>query len=132
MRDYGAYIDRQSGRIALLLKAGQHWARASVNVDRSDVPPGRLMPDTLSPAPIVATERAVAQSIDFRFVQSFTGGETQAWAGTVIAIDDGCKVVTPYDDCVQVMPSVRQLRPGVTTVRLGRQSTDAMQVMPSI
>jgi hypothetical protein len=28
--------------------------------------------------------------------------------------------LTPYDDCVVVMPSMRQLRPGVTVVRLGR------------
>jgi hypothetical protein len=30
-------------------------------------------------------------------------------------------VTTPYDDCVLVMPSLRQLRPGVTTVRLGHR-----------
>ncbi|QVN23933.1 hypothetical protein [Burkholderia pyrrocinia] len=29
-------------------------------------------------------------------------------------------VVTPYPDCVLVMPSLRQLRPGVTVVRLSR------------
>ncbi|EEA00023.1 conserved hypothetical protein [Burkholderia sp. H160] len=27
---------------------------------------------------------------------------------------------TPYDNCILVMPSLRQLRPGVTVVRLGR------------
>lgn len=41
---------------------------------------------------------------------------------TVIAYDSGNPVCTPYDDCVLVMPSLRQLRPGVTVVRLGRLS----------
>jgi hypothetical protein len=29
-------------------------------------------------------------------------------------------VVTPYDNCVLVMPSLRQLRPGVAVVRFGQ------------
>jgi hypothetical protein len=40
----------------------------------------------------------------------------------VIATDAGREIATPYDDCVLVMPSLRQLRPGVTTVRLGRRA----------
>jgi hypothetical protein len=38
----------------------------------------------------------------------------------VIGWRDGEPVTTPYPDCVLVMPSLRQLRPGVTVVRLGR------------
>ena len=71
---------------------------------------------------MVVTDRVVATSMDFSFTEAFTGGETIDSAGTVIAIDAGCEVVTPYDDCVLVMPSLRQLRPGVTTVRLGRRA----------
>lgn len=63
--------------------------------------------------------------MDFEFTQPFTGGETLAYAGTVIAIDGETEFVTPYDNCALVMPSVRQLRPGVTTVRLGRRATAA-------
>ena len=37
---------------------------------------------------------------------------------------NGEPVVTPYPDCVLVMPSLRQLRPGVTVVRLGRLVDD--------
>ena len=40
-------------------------------------------------------------------------------AGTVIGYDDETPVVTPYDDCVLIMPS-RQLDKGATAVRLGR------------
>jgi hypothetical protein len=46
--------------------------------------------------------------------------ETFPEAGTVIGWRDGAPVTTPYPDCVLVMPSVRQLRPGVTVVRLGK------------
>ena len=66
------------------------------------------------------TDRIVAQSMDFVFTEAFTGGEVVAKAGTVIAHDAGQAVVTPHDGCVLVMPSVRQLRPGLTVVRLGQ------------
>ena len=64
---------------------------------------------------------AVARSERFAFVAPFTGLEVLAHAGTVIGHHDGPgegePVVTPYDDCVLVMPSVRQARAGVTVVR---------------
>jgi predicted deacylase len=136
MRDYGAFSDPAGERIALLLEAGQHWDRLSVSVARDtlmrfliragacapeQLPAGWLLPDAVPLAPIEVTDRVVATSMDFRFLQPFTGGETIAQAGTPIAIDGGRELVTPYDDCVLVMPSLRQLRPGVTTVRLGRR-----------
>ncbi len=136
MRDYGAFGDATGERIALLLEAGQHWDRASVSaarnvlmrflvgtgvLARSDVPFGWLLPDAAPPAPVTVTHRVVARSLQFEFVQDFRGGETIRRAGTPIAHDAGEPVLTPYDDCVLVMPSVRQLRPGVTTVRLGRR-----------
>jgi hypothetical protein len=136
MRDYGEFCGRCGGRIALLLEAGQHWDPRAVGaardtlmrflmqagaLARSQVPSGWLLPDRQPPAPIVVTDRVVAASMDFRFAEYFTGGETIAKAGTVIATDAGREITTPYDDCVLVMPSLRQLRPGVTTVRLGRR-----------
>lgn len=136
MRDYGPFADPAGSRMALLLEAGQHWAQTSVAaarnvlmrflvaagaIDRGDMPPGWLLPDAVPPAPVHVTQRVVARSTDFAFVQDFHGGETIARAGTLIARDAGAPVLTPYDDCVLVMPSVRQLRPGVTTVRLGRR-----------
>ena len=136
MRDYGAFGDASGERIALLLEAGQHWDRASVSVARnvlmrflvgsgvlarSDVPFGWLLPDAPAPAPVSVTHRVVARSLQFEFVQDFRGGETIRRAGTPIAHDAGEQVLTPYDDCVLVMPSVRQLRLGVTTVRLGQR-----------
>jgi predicted deacylase len=137
MRDYGPFADPAGARIALLLEAGQHWEHASLAAARNvlmrflvvagaieggDVPPGWLLPDTVPPPPVHVTQRVVARTADFAFVQDFSGGETIAHAGTLIARDAGEPVCTPYDDCVLVMPSVRQLRPGVTTVRLGRRA----------
>ncbi len=58
--------------------------------------------------------------MDFVFTETFTGGEVIPKAGTVIAHDAGRAVVTPHENCVLVMPSVRQLQPGVTVVRLGQ------------
>lgn len=130
----------RSARIALLLEAGQHWAASSVDhardvlarflvqagaFAREDLPAGWWLPDVpapRAPAPIRVTHRVVARSMDFRFLGDFQGGEIIARAGTAIALDGGEPVITPYDGCVLVMPSVRQLRPGVTTVRLGRHA----------
>jgi predicted deacylase len=137
MRDYDEFADAQGGRIALLLEAGQHWDPRAVSaardtlmrfliqagaLARSEAPMGWLLPDRAPPAPVLVTDRVVASSMDFSFSDNYTGGEVIARAGTVIATDAGRKVVTPYDDCVLVMPSLRQLRPGVTTVRLGRRA----------
>jgi predicted deacylase len=135
MRDYGPFSDPAGSRIALLLEAGQHWQRNSLSVarnvlmrflaacgvvTRADVPAGWLLPDAPPPQPITVTHRVIARTMSFAFVQDFTDGEIIRRAGTTIALDDDEPVVTPYDDCVLVMPSVRQLRPGVTTARLGK------------
>jgi predicted deacylase len=135
MRDYGPFADPAGDRVALLLEAGQHWDAATVQVARNvlmrylvvtgaldpeDVPLGWLLPDAAAPHPVTVTHRVVARSMNFRFTRQLAGGEIIARAGTPIADDDGHPVLTPYDDCVVVMPSTRQLRPGVTVVRLGR------------
>ncbi|MDP2820000.1 MAG: succinylglutamate desuccinylase/aspartoacylase family protein [Polaromonas sp.] len=144
MRDYGHFGDAAGSGIALLLEAGQHWELSSVQtsrnvlmrflvragvLDRSDVPFGWLLPDVSPPAPVEVTHRVVARSMEFEFAQDFRGGETIRHAGTSIAHDAGEPVRTPYDNCVLVMPSIRQLRPGVTTVRLGRRMLAAPAVV---
>ena len=67
------------------------------------------------------TGPVVARSSAFRFTEAFQGLEVIPHAGTVIGDNDGEHVVTPYDDCVLVMPSVRQARAGVTVVRWARR-----------
>ena len=40
--------------------------------------------------------------------------------GPLVARDGDRVWVTPYDDCVMVMPSLIHLKPGTTMVRLGQ------------
>jgi predicted deacylase len=135
MRDYDAFGDPDSPKNALLVECGQHWEASAVDVARDvtarflamhgiigldDVPPAWLQPLPPATRTVRVTEPVVAHSMDFRFAMDYTGLETFAAPGTVIAWRDGEPVTTPYPDCVLVMPSLRQLRPGVTVVRLGR------------
>ena len=135
MRDYAGFGDPESPKNALLVECGQHWEAAAVDIARDvtarflamhgtilleDVPQGWLQPVAPASRVVRVTDAVVAASMDFHFVSNFTGLETFAEEGTIIAWRDGEPVRTPYPDCVLVMPSLRQLRPGVTVVRLGQ------------
>ena len=135
MRDYGAFGDPGRPQNALLVECGQHWEAGAVdvarnccarfllvcgNLDATDIPAGWLNPHPPSQKVIRVTDPVVADSTDFRFEDAYTGLETFAEAGTVIGWNDGRPVRTPYPDCVLVMPSLRQLRAGVTVVRFGQ------------
>ncbi len=135
MRDYAGFGDRASPRNALLIECGQHWETSAVDVARDstarfllnagivepgDLPHSWLRPVAAEQRVVRVTEPVVASSMDFRFAGPYTGLETFAEAGSVIGWRDGAPVVTPYANCVLVMPSLRQLRPGVTVVRLGQ------------
>jgi predicted deacylase len=135
LRDYDGFGDAASPRNALLVECGQHWEAAAVAVGKDitarfllaagiiegkDVPHGWLSSVVSKPRIIRVTHAVVARSMDFRFAGPYTGLETFADAGTVVAWNDREPVVTPYANCVLVMPSLRQLRPGVTVVRFGR------------
>jgi predicted deacylase len=135
MRDYEGFGDPASTRNALLVECGQHWEAAAVGVAQdstarflktsgaigaSDLPADWFLPQTEALRVIRVTDPVVATSMNFRFAGAYTGLETFAEAGTVIGWNDGKPVATPYPHCVLVMPSLRQLRPGVTVVRFGR------------
>ena len=142
MRDYGRFglPDAQAPDTrSLLIECGFHGDLASRDVARDmcarflaisgAVPEQTLhttLPDwKLADAPqqwaLEVTGPVVARSEKFRFTEPFTGLECIAKAGTVIGDNDGEAVTTPYDDCVLVMPSVRQARAGVTVVRFARR-----------
>lgn len=133
LRDYGDFGDETSARNALLIECGQHWENASADVaiestlrflmhfgmiDRdfaepyltAEPPPQKIV--EVTEAITIATER-------FAFVEDFRGMEILPKAGSRIATDGDNPIVTPYDNCVLIMPS-RRLRPGQTAVRLGR------------
>ena len=135
MRDRGGFGDPASPKNALLIEAGQHWEKSSVDVaidttlrflqatgvvDAQWVKP-RLR---LTPPPgqrvVRVTQPVTASSANFRFVQRWTGLQILPRAGTLIATDGEKEWRTPYDECVLVMPSTAHVKPGNTMVRLGR------------
>ncbi|SAL60332.1 succinylglutamate desuccinylase / aspartoacylase family protein [Caballeronia terrestris] len=135
MRDYEGFGDAASPKNALLIECGQHWETSAVDVardvtarflalsgvvDASDLPQDWFAPLPEEMLVVRVTEPVVAESLDFKFAGPYTGLEVFEKAGSVIGWSDGKAVVTPYDDCMLVMPSLRQLRPGVTVVRLGK------------
>lgn len=135
MRDYEGFGVETNLKNALLIECGQHWEKSAVTVardctarflllagvvDEGDLPAGwfKELPEEMRVVRV--TEPVVADSMDFHFAAPYTGLEVFESAGTVIGWSNGKAVTTPYDDCVLVMPSLRQLRPGVTVVRFGR------------
>jgi predicted deacylase len=138
LRDSGGFGSAASTANALLLEAGQHFSRKSrdVALDTAcrfllhsgvvNIEQVALFLTTNRPKRqrvLEVTHPIVAKTTDFRFTEPFTGLECIPMAGTVIAQDGGEPVVTPYDNCIIVQPSLRQLAPGVTVARLGRELT---------
>jgi predicted deacylase len=135
MIDRGAFGDPASPRRALLIECGQHWesAAAEVAIDTlvrflgltGAATPAWVQAHTRLPLParqhlVRVTEPVVARTHDFRFLVPTEGLRVIPRAGTPIAQDGAHTWVTPYDDCVLVMPGTRNLKPGGTAVRLGR------------
>lgn len=133
LRDYGGFGDPESPRNALLIECGQHWEAAAAplavetalrflvacgTLEAGDVA-GRLGGPPPAQRFIEVTQAVTIESDDFAFVEDFRGMETIPRQGSLLAHDGGRPVVTPYDDCVLIMPS-RRLKRGQTAVRLGR------------
>ncbi len=142
MRDYGRLglpDDQAPETRSLLIECGFHGDPASRDVARDlsirflevsgvlsasalqAALPGWRQADAQQQWALEVTGPVVARSEKFRFTEPFKGLECIAQAGTVIGDNDGEPVTTPYDDCVLVMPSVRQARAGVTVVRFARR-----------
>ena len=142
MRDYGRFglpDDEAPETRSLLIECGFHGDPASRDVARDlsirflevsgvlsasalqAALPGWRQADAQQQWALEVTGPVVARSEKFRFTEPFKGLECIAQAGTVIGDNDGEPVTTPYDDCVLVMPSVRQARAGVTVVRFARR-----------
>jgi predicted deacylase len=135
LRDHGRFgAAGEEGACALLVECGWHGAASSRDVAREvtarflvasgvieasdvSVPVAAAEPP---PRVLEVTHAIAARSHDTRFAKTWRSGETVAQAGTVLGWRDGEPFTTPYGDCVLVMPSLRQLRPGVTVMRLAR------------
>ncbi|MFQ5959295.1 MAG: succinylglutamate desuccinylase/aspartoacylase family protein [Alphaproteobacteria bacterium] len=133
LRDYGPLDDPGRPEAAMLVECGQHFetGAAAVAIETTlrflrhcDVVDPDFAARHLSAEPppqtvIRVTEAVTITTERFAFDRSFAGFEVVPEAGTLIARDGAKEVRTPYDDCVMVMPA-RDLKKGLTGVRLGR------------
>lgn len=136
MRDYGQFGDAsRKDACALLLECGFHGDPASRTValdmvarmlhesgltDADQTPEQWLLPQPDAQRVLEVTQAVVAPSMNVSFAQDWRGLDILPKAGDLIGYADGEPIVTPYDQCTLIMPSLRQLRPGVTMVRLAR------------
>lgn len=134
LRDYGDFGDPASPKNALLIECGQHWEARAVSVARQATAQflhGLQLIDAeqltdwitlpITPQKVIhVTHAIVALSRDFRFTAEYRGLEIIPVADTLIARDGTQEIRTPCADCILIMPSLRQLAPGVTVLRLGQ------------
>lgn len=135
MRDFGPFGDPQGSAQALLIECGFHGDLSSITVARQlvgrflvesgvmqeqELPENWSLPPKVSQIVLKVTDAVVATSMNLTFSEPYQGMECIAQAGTVIGQDNGTPIVTPYDNCFLVMPSLRQLKPGVTVVRFAQ------------
>lgn len=142
MRDYGRFGTAEGmadGARSLLVECGFHGDPASLVIARDQCRrflvtsgvidagrfdtalPGWQQPDAETQRVLHVTDAVVARTANASFVERYEGLETIERAGTAIGHDGIEPIITPYDDCVLVMPSLRQALPGVTIVRFARQ-----------
>lgn len=130
--EYGPFGVPGSGRRGVLLEAGWHWeaatvARMEAAVRRllalTGVAPAPLPPPAETPRLARVTHTITARTADFAFTRPWRGGEVVPCAGTLLALDGGEELRTPYDDCLLVLPSL-MTQPGQTALRLARFAAD--------
>lgn len=136
MRDFGRFGSDEGEARSLLIECGYHGhpdsrlvAQDAVHrllqltgvLAAQDLPADWRLQRPAAQWALEVTDAVVAETMDFRFAFTPTDLQLVERKGTVIGDEQGREIVTPYDDCVLVMPSLRQLRPGVTVVRLARR-----------
>ena len=134
LRDNGGFADPASTKNALLVECGQHWGRGGAAGDRDgaslpsgDRRRGRRLRRHVSSRPARPAAAALHRGDRgghhrdraVRLRHPYRGLEVIEAADTRIATDGDRPVLTPYANCVLIMPSKR-LWPGQTAVRLGR------------
>ncbi|MCB2054622.1 MAG: succinylglutamate desuccinylase/aspartoacylase family protein [Geminicoccaceae bacterium] len=132
--DWGPFADPAGPKTAILVEAGQHWARATADMARTcllhalraagladavAIEPRLPVIDAAPQRFVEVTHAVTVESTAFAFDHYFEGMEVIEKAGTRIAMDGERPVTTPYDRCVLIMPSNR-LDPGQTAIRVGR------------
>ena len=135
LRDYGRFGDPAARQNALLLEAGQHWRADAVTVSmdvalrflrytgaiHEDVFQAHINSDEATLADqkyIKVSGPHTIKSDVFTWADDYTGMELIEKAGTVIGWDGDREVVTPYDNCVLIMPNKLKTK-GHSAVRFG-------------
>jgi predicted deacylase len=136
MRDYREFGDPAGSKTALLIECGQHWERRAAEVSTDVTLRFLLALDVVTQDDVAAlggpdfaahpqqrviqvTEAVTIAGDRFDFAADYRGLEVLPEKGTLIGRDDGREILSPYDNCVLIMPS-RRLVKGQTAVRLGR------------
>lgn len=129
MIDYGRFTENTPhGATSLLLEAGLHWQASAVTQSRQTVlevlrqagmlnaPP---KPNPTQPRLVEVVQLITARTQRFEFIRAFRGGEIIPHAGTLIAHDGDDEILTPEDNLMMIIPSLR-VGQGHTAVRLAR------------
>ncbi len=69
---------------------------------------------------VAVTHAIVAKTNGLKFKEEWQNMQTLPKEGQLLAVDGNTIFRTPYDNCTLIMPSLKQLRPGVTVVRLAK------------
>lgn len=131
LRDYADFANPNSAKTALLMECGAHDDPNATTVAIQATL--RFLAVTgcisLACAPAPQSEVNVVEITDvvpitrpvFRFTADWQTGQTIAQAGTVLGYDGDQPLLTPYTQCVLIMPApLRYQQPGLTAIRLGR------------
>jgi predicted deacylase len=134
LRDYAFFDDADDPRNAILIECGQHWEAAAPEVAKQmtlqflrhfGMVDAAFLDAHVEPMPapaqkvIEVTDAVTIASDRFAFAVPANGLTIVPKAGTLLAKDGDAAVMTPYDECVLIMPT-RRPRQGETAVRLGR------------
>ena len=131
--DYAGFADPQGERTAVLVECGQHWRTETAAVALESCLRFLLVQEMIDPVQaarflrrhddpqrvVEVTDAVTAVTEDFTFNAPYIGMEIIPRAGTPLGRDGSRTIVTPYDDCVLIMPA-RRPKSGQTAVRLGR------------
>jgi len=134
LRDYAFFDVPDDPRNALLIECGQHWEASAPKVAKEStlrflrhfgMADAAFLDAHLESTPMPAqkvievTNVVTIDTDAFAFAVPASGLSVVPKAGTLLARDGDASVVTPYDDCVLIMPT-RRPKKGETAVRLGR------------
>jgi Succinylglutamate desuccinylase / Aspartoacylase family len=124
---------------ALLVECGFHLAQSSKLVAKQSVARflmatgqlefgmfneswglNELANSTFRAKEVAVTHAIVAKTNELKFKEEWQNMQTLPKEGQLLAVDGNTIFRTPYDNCTLIMPSLKQLRPGVTVVRLAK------------